>query len=396
LILDLGQENPLYSPVTGIKKIRRPRVLNCQDIVSLTRELVAIPSESSDPVATPAAAEAGVLAALTAACDRAGLAWQTQEALPGRHNLVIRLPNPGKPRVVILAHQDTVSGRGMTAPFSGELRDGKIYGRGSCDDKGPLAAALATVIAAYQSGRPLACDLVFAATVDEECTMAGAVRLAKELTGWDLCLGLEPTGLRMIHAHKGAYRFRLTSRGVAAHSSEPANGKNAIHLMLPVLDDLRRYGRELAVAHDPELGNATLAITQLTAGSSPNIIPDLCTAGVDIRLLPDMEPNAITPAVRALVGRRAEVEEVYQGRGIHTDLANPLIRRLQEILVDEGHDPASTTAAFATDCAKLAHKGPCIVWGPGHIAQAHKPEEYIEISQLEAAGRMLCRFLTGD
>lgn len=370
-------------------------MLNCLDIVNLTRELVAIPSESSDPVGTPGPAEAGVLACLTAVCDRAGLAWQTQEVLPGRHNLLIRLPNPGKPRLVIIAHQDTVSGRGMVAPFGAELRDGRIYGRGSCDDKGPLAAALATVIAAYQSGRSLACDLVFAATVDEECSMAGAVRLAEELEGWDLCIGLEPTGLRMIHAHKGVYRFRVTTRGQAAHSSEPAKGGNAIHLMLPVLDDLRRYGQELAMATDPELGSATLAITQLAAGSSPNIIPDQCTAMVDIRLLPDMEPETIGAAVRTLVGARAEVEEVYQGWGIRTELDNPLILRLQEILADEGQSPEPTTAAFATDCSKLAHKGPCLVWGPGHIAQAHKTEEYIEISQLEAAGRMLFRFLTG-
>lgn len=371
-------------------------MLNCQDIVSLTRELVAIPSESSDPVGTTGPAEAGVLKCLTAACDRAGIAWQAQEALPGRHNLIIRLPNPGKPRLVIIAHQDTVSARGMAAPFGAELRDGRIYGRGSCDDKGPLAAALATIIAAHQSGRPLACDLVFAATVDEECSMAGAVRLAEELEGWDLCIGLEPTGLRIIHAHKGAYRFRVTTRGVAAHSSEPAKGSNAIHRMLPVLADLRRYGQELAVAIDPELGSATLAITQLAAGSSPNIIPDQCTAMVDIRLLPTMAPDAIGVAVRTLVGARGEVEEVYQGWGINTDLANPLIGRLQQILADAGHSSVPTTAAFATDCAKLAHKGPCIVWGPGAIAQAHKQEEYIESSQLEAAGRLLFCFLTGD
>ena len=371
-------------------------MLNVQDIVNLTRELVAIPSESSDPVATPATVEAGVLAVLVALCDRAGLAWHTQEALPGRHNFVVRLPNPGKPRVVILAHQDTVSGRGMAAPFAAELRDGRISGRGSCDDKGPLAAALIAIIAAHRGGRSLACDLVFAATVDEECTMAGAVRLAKELAGWDLCIGLEPTNLRLIHAHKGAYRFLVTTRGVAAHSSEPAKGKNAIHLMLPVLADLQRFGQELALAIDPELGSATLAITQLAAGTSPNIIPDQCTAMVDIRLLPDMDPDAIGGAVLALVGGRAEVQEVYQGWGIRTELANPLIRRWQEILQDEGHSPEPTVAAFATDCAKLAHKGPCIVWGPGNIAQAHKPDEYIEIKQLEAAGRMLFRFLTGD
>jgi len=367
------------------------------DIITLTQELVRIPSESSDPVATPAAGqESGVVAFLQAMCNQAGLASEIREALPGRHNFITRLPNPGAPRLVIMSHMDTVSGRGMTAPFSGALARDRILGRGACDDKGPLAAALATVLALHREKIRPVFDLTLAATVDEECSMAGASRLAQDLDGWDLCIGLEPTALRLVHAHKGVYRFLLHTRGLAAHSSAPEHGRNAIDAMLPLLADLQDYGRELANRHDPDLGAAALSVTRIDGGGSLNIIPDHCMAGIDIRLLPDMEPDAVEQRVRAMLADRAELEEVYRGRGIRTDLGNPLVQEFLQTLATEGLDPRPTTAAFATDCSRMAHKGPCIVWGPGDIAQAHKLDEYITLTQLEAAGRVLRRFLTGN
>ena len=365
------------------------------DVISLTQQLVQVPSESSDPIGTAAESpEKGVVAILQAACEAADLAWETPEALPGRNNFLVRLKNPGAPRLIIMAHMDTVSARGMAESFSGALRGGRVYGRGACDDKGPLATVLVTLIELFREKVPLAFDVVFAATVDEECSMAGALHLSRDLEGWDLCIGLEPTGLRLVHAHKGVYRFRLHTTGRAAHSSAPEKGANAIDAMLPVLSDLQAYGEKLAACQDPEMGRAALSITLLQGGSSLNIIPDTCSAGVDIRLLPDMEPGEIARQVGDLVGDRARVEEVYQGAGIRTDPGNSFIHRLQSIMAAEGVDPNLETAAFATDCSKMGNKGPCVVWGPGDIAQAHKREEYIDVSQLEKAGRILRRFLT--
>ncbi|MDF1577618.1 MAG: M20 family metallopeptidase [Desulfurivibrionaceae bacterium] len=367
------------------------------DLITLARELIMIPSESSDPVATPAAGqERGVVEYLQPICRAAGVDHYTMEALPGRSNLVVRLPNPGAARLLIVAHMDTVSGSGMENPFSGELRDGVIFGRGACDDKGPLAAGLAAVLDLHRElGVAPAYDITFAASVDEECTMSGARKLAAEPDGWDLCLALEPTALKIIRAHKGVFRCRITTRGKAAHSSHPDKGVNAITGMMPIIKDLELLGQELKARRDPELGRATLAVTRIQGGGSVNTIPEQCEVFIDIRVLPVMTFAEVKGLVENCVGDRATIDQIYSCDGIDTDPGNPLIESLSASIRAGGGDPGPITASFATDCSHLHRKGPCIVWGPGSIHQAHQAAEYIEVAQLEQAYHILKDFLAG-
>jgi acetylornithine deacetylase len=367
------------------------------DLITLTRELIKIPSESSEPVATPAGGpENGVVEYLSAHCRAAGVEHYTMPVLPGRANLVVRLPNPGAPRLLLVAHLDTVSGAGMRDPFGGELRDGIIFGRGACDDKGPLAVGLAAVLDLHRElGVAPAYDITFAGSIDEECTMSGAKKLAAELDNWDLCIALEPTDLAIIRAHKGVYRCRVITRGQAAHSSHPDKGVNAITAMLPIITDLDRLGGELHDRIDPDLGRASLAITKIQGGASLNTIPDYCEIGVDIRLLPAMGIAAVAELIKKCVGQRGEIEEIHSCDGIDTSMDNPLIASLMASITAGGGDPGPITASFATDCSHLHHKGPCIVWGPGDIHQAHQATEYIVVAQLEQAYRILKDFLAG-
>lgn len=366
------------------------------DPLTLARELVRIPSESSDPVATdPAGPERQVVAYLTDLCRAAGIEHRTSPVKPGRENLLIRLPNPGAPRLVIAGHLDTVSGRGMANPFAGELREGCLWGRGACDDKGPLAAGLAAVLDLHQRGVTPAFDLTLVGTVDEECSLAGAEQLARELDGFELCLALEPTDLKVINAHKGVYRAMLVTRGKAAHSSHPEKGDNAILKMLPLLEKLQGYGAELASRRHPRLGPASLAITRIHGGATLNIIPDACEAAVDIRLLPEMTVAATAARLRELAGDQAEIVEIFTGEGINTDPALPLIENFLALLRRHQVEPGPVTAAFATDCSRLHHLGPCLVWGPGDIAQAHQLDEHIPVSQLQRATAILIDFLGG-
>lgn len=366
------------------------------DPLSLATALVRIPSESSDPIATDlAGVERQVVAYLAALCREARIEHRTSEVRPGRENLLVRLPNPGAPRLLIVAHLDTVSGKGMTAPFAGEFREGCLWGRGACDDKGPLAAALSAILDLHGRGIKPCFDLTFVGTVDEECSMAGAEQLAREIDGFELCLALEPTDLKVINAHKGVYRFVVSTRGRAVHSSHPERGDNAINRMLPILQDLQAWGAELAACRHPRLGQATLAITRLQGGASLNTIPDYCEAGVDVRLLPEMPAAAMAARVRELIGDRGEVVEVYTGEGINTEMDNPLIDRFMTAIRTEGVEPGPITASFATDCSRLHQLGPCLVWGPGDIAQAHQISEHIPVSQLERASAILKDFLTG-
>ena len=367
------------------------------DVITMTRELVKIPSESSEPVATAATGqEVGIVEYLSQICRTAGVEYYTMEALPGRANLVVRLPNPGAPRLLIVGHMDTVSGGGMAEPFSGELRDGVIFGRGACDDKGPLAVGLAAVLNLHQElGVAPAYDITFAGSIDEECTLSGAQKLAEELDGWDLCIALEPTDLKIIRAHKGVYRCRVITRGKAAHSSHPDRGLNAITAMMPIINDLERLGADLKAKSDPDLGRASLAITKIQGGVSLNTIPDYCEVGIDIRLLPDMVIEEVSDLVKRCVADRGEVDEIYSGDGIDTSMDNPLIGSLMASIKGAGSDPGPITASFATDCSRLQHRGPCIVWGPGDIHQAHQSTEYIAVAQLEQAYHILKDFLAG-
>ena len=365
------------------------------DPVQLTCELVEIPSESSDPQHTPGPfPEQGIVEHLRSLADQFGLAGEISEALPGRTNFMVRFKQDGAPKLLITAHMDTVSTRGMTDPFSARIVGNYLYGRGSCDDKGPLASALAALLNLRISGRPQAYDVIFAATVDEECSMSGASKLAEMLPPLDLCLALEPTGLQIIHAHKGVYRFRVVTRGKAVHSSAPEKGCNAIDLMLPILQDINEYGRRIARRSNPELGNACLSITRLHGGTSINIIPDICEAGVDIRLLPEMTPERTAAEIMEIVGGRGEDEPVFEGSGIRTAMDHPIIFALQRQLELENLDTGAITAAFATDCSKLSRLGPCIVWGPGSIDQAHKIDERIDIRQIRTGEKILRCFLT--
>jgi acetylornithine deacetylase len=362
----------------------------------MTRELVKIPSESSEPVATTGGAEAEIVDYLSQICRAAGVEYYKLEALPGRENLVVRLPNPGAPRLLIVGHMDTVSGGGMVDPFSGELRDGVIFGRGACDDKGPLAVGLSAVLDLHQElGVAPTYDITFAGSIDEECTMSGAKKLAEELADWDLCIALEPTELKIIRAHKGVYRCRVITRGKAAHSSHPDKGINAITAMMPIINDLEQLGADLKAMADPDLGRASLAITKIQGGVSLNTVPDYCEAGIDIRLLPDMQREEVTDLVKKCVADRAEVDEIYSCDGINTSMDNPLIKSLMASITAGGGDPGPITASFATDCSHLHHNGPCIVWGPGDIHQAHQSTEYIDVAQLKQAYHIMKDFLAG-
>ncbi len=364
------------------------------DIITMTQNLIRMPSESSSPIKTnPESPEHEVCSSLATICHTAGIAYKLQEALPNRHNIIMRFPSPGCPKLLFIAHMDTVSANKVASPFAAEIRDDKIFGRGACDDKGPLAAAFCALLDLHNEKDSLAYDVTLVGTVDEECSMSGAKRLAEDIGVFDLCIGLEPTDLKIVKAHKGVYRCRISTKGKAAHSSAPEKGKNAIISMYDIMTDLQILEFRLRRHPDKELGRSSLAITKIHGGSAVNIIPDYCEISVDIRLLPNQSPEEMAQKVRDIVAARGKVCDIFQARGINTATEDAHIQRLLQVLQDNGHDHPPTTAAYATDCAQLSHLGPCIVWGPGSITQAHQTEEFIDMTVLENAKTILKKFL---
>lgn len=365
------------------------------DATLLTQELVRIASESSDPLSEyEQGPEARIVSHLASLCDQAGIRYELQEALPGRENLIAHFPQANQKKLLLIAHMDTVSARGMHDPFSGSRHDNKIWGRGACDDKGPLAAAFSTLLHLHRNKTQLAYAVTFAATVDEECTLSGAAALTRRSEPFDLCICLEPTRLQLIKAHKGVYRCRITAHGHAAHSSSPENGRNAILIMHDIMKDLFLLDFRIRRKNDAELGRPSLAITQIQGGTSINIIPDLCTISIDVRLLPDQDPAEFSRVIRKIVGNRGTVEDLFAAQGIHTDSTNSEVKRFQQALQANNQNTEPGTVSYATDCSEVFRLGPCIIWGPGDISQAHQAVEYIEVAQLESACRILESFLT--
>nr|MBF0220618.1 M20 family metallopeptidase [Desulfobulbaceae bacterium] len=365
--------------------------------ISLTQDLVRIPSESSNHTESdPKHPENKVNEYLASFCITRAIDFELQEVTAGRNNFIAYFPKKNAPKLLITAHADTVSASGMTKAFSGDIADDKIWGRGACDDKGPLAAALSTLAGLQQQNRKLAYDVTFAATVDEECSMAGAAALATKLDPWDLCIGLEPTELTIINAHKGIHRCKISTRGVAAHSSTPDRGRNAIIEMHAIIADLQVLGLRIKRQHNSVLGEASLAITQIKGGSSVNIIPDYCQISVDTRLLPEQDPKQYTMQLEQLVGGRGEIKDIFYAGGIETDINHKPISRLQNAIAQCGYNPTPQAASYATDCSKLIKKGPCLVWGPGSISHAHQNDEHIEITQIKDACRILQMYLSAE
>lgn len=323
--------------------------------------------------------------------------------LPGRPdkvNLVARLgPDTGGETGLALAgHLDTVpydEGQWTSDPFDLTEREGRLHGLGTADMKGFLALAADTA-RAYR-GRELAAPLVLLASADEECGMDGARALAATAPppARYAVIG-EPTGLVPIARHKGIFMEALRVRGRSGHSSNPAHGVNAIEGMRHALEAVAAFRDELAGrgggAGFP-VPHATLNAGVIRGGDSPNRIPACCELQVDLRFLPGSEIEALRGELRervrsALAGGPwdLEFEELFVGTpAFATAMDSPIVRASAEL---SGHEAAAVD--FGTEGAFYNRWGmDTVILGPGDIAQAHQPDEYLALDRIEPMRRIL-------
>ncbi len=351
--------------------------------IHLTKELIAIPSESSEPTATTGPCEAGIVEVLERLCSTNNIAWQLQEVMAERFNFIDSFPKPGAPKIVFLAHMDTVSARGMRKPFEAEVRDNKIWGRGACDDKGPLAALFSTLIGLRKRGDSLGYDVTLVGSVDEECGMAGSARLAEaNPAGWDLCVALEPSGLRPISTHIGVYRCRILPR--RASDAET---------LIQIKEELGRLKTAIEQQAHPKLGRAVMTITLIAGGSGRGAGLDKDRILIDIRLLPNHQPAKIHAYIEQVVGGRGRVIPLFAAFGLDSDPDDSFIQAFQASIRAQKFPDKLIGVPFPSDCSRLKSRGTSLVWGPGDYKAAHKPHEFIEIGQLAGACRVLSHFL---
>jgi acetylornithine deacetylase ArgE len=374
----------------------------------LLRDLVRLPSINPMGRSWPSDAhlyEHRVTAYLEEFFRGIGVPWERQAIAPRRENIVARYESPGATSTFLFeVHQDTVPTEAMTVdPFGGEVRDGKLYGRGACDVKGSMAVML-VVLRRLAAEKPRgAANLVLACTVDEEHTFLGVQELAKHARA-DFAVVAEPTQLRIVDAHKGVVRWKVRTPGRACHSSRPDQGVNAIYRMGRLLGPIEEYAKELRALHfDARLGPPTLSVGRIEGGVSVNTVPDDCVIEVDRRLLPGEDPAEAPRDFEAFLKRHPAVDFPFSCEPVW--LACPALNPLgSEPLVELlgkaidgvlGHHEV-IAVPFGTDASTLADAGiPAVVFGPGDIAQAHTCDEWVDLKQLELAEEILWRLVTG-
>jgi acetylornithine deacetylase len=332
-----------------------------------------------------------------------GVTYERQTAAPGRDNVVAVVePEETHGTLVFEVHQDTVPVEGMTIdPFAAHIESGRLYGRGACDVKGGMAAMLAA-FGRYARERPRRGPrLVLACTVDEEFTFLGVQRLVRDRLGPDPVRAVvaEPTGLNIVHAHKGVVRWAITTMGRACHSSTPEQGINAIYRMGRLLPLIERYADELSrSAHDPLLGRPTLSVGTIHGGASVNVVPDGCRIDIDRRLIPGEVPVEAPRHLDAYLRRHAPDVEFTTG-ALYLNCPSLALTGSEAIAAPLGRVIDAVrgrhelhAVPYGTDASSLALVGiPTVVFGPGDIAQAHTKDEWIELAQVEMAAEILFR-----
>lgn len=373
-----------------------------EPVIQLVSELVAIPSmnpmgRSRDGVEYSERNLAEYVAALL---KQHSVDTTLQEVSANRPNVIGYIDANARETVLLEAHLDTVHADHMTIePFKPAVHDGKLYGRGSCDTKGSMAAFLQAVVNVLKKPKLLRYNVVLLFVSDEEYRFTGADFAAQHGLKADFGIVGEPTQLHIVRAHKGVTRWKVQTRGVAAHSAYPERGNNAIYSMSKIIQILELYAARLrhTKAH-PLLGRPTMSIGVIEGGQAVNIVPDRCWIEVDRRSLPGETTESIIQPVRDLLKdfSDSEIEAPYLSvAGMEVAEHAPLVKHLSHSVQHGAGNVSIEAAHYATDAGVYNSMGiPTVVFGPGDIAQAHTDSEYIELDQLHQAVAIIENFLT--
>lgn len=370
------------------------------DALTLARALVATPSVNPG-LESDGAGEAAI-AALAADWLRSwGYAVERVDAAPGRPSVLARLERgPGR-SLILNGHLDTVGVAGMTIdPFDPVVQDGRLWGRGSADMKGGVAAALAAARdAAAAPAGALAGTLIVALTADEEEEGRGARRLVADGLEADGAVVCEPTSLDIMPAHKGFTWVELVFRGRAAHGSRPDRGVDAIHhagLFLARLDRLESTLREREP--HPLLGHGSVHAGTIRGGDAPSVYPDRCTLTLERRTLPGEGPEAFRAEVEFALGQlRSAVPSLdvslavtLHRNGADVPVDHPLVAALGHVARAAGLEPAVAGMTAWVEAATFVAAGiPAVCFGPGSIEAAHTADESAPAEEIQAAHRVL-------
>jgi acetylornithine deacetylase len=376
--------------------------LSEKDAVELTRALTRIDSRNPDLV-PGGPGEGSVAEYLASVLRQWGFAVELYQVRPGRPNVIARIGRPGGRSILLNGHLDVVGVDGMRhAPFAAESRNGRIYGRGSADMKGGIAAMC---VAAAMTGRDASIEIIIAAVIDEEYGSLGTIDLLERGIRADAAIITEPTRLAIMPAHRGFAWTEVTVHGRAAHGSRWEIGVDAIRhagLLLAELDSLEHDvlpRREHAL-----LGRGSLHASLIEGGTGMSTYPDRCVLKIERRTLPGESGDDARAEVEAACERvrarrpsfQADVRLMLSQPPSDVAVSAPVVRALENALLDNGEAIRIEGMSAWTDAALFNAAGiPAICFGPGDIALAHAAEEWIEEDEIARATRVLAGFLSG-
>ncbi len=359
-----------------------------------------VQTNSINPVFAPDSSGEGPLADWVAReLDRLGCATARREPRPGRVSVVGRLPGAGGgPSLMLYAHLDTVGVEGMADPWSGDVKDGRLYGRGSYDMKGGLAACLGAVKALRDSSVRLRGDLVVCAVADEETESLGMIDVLTAVRT-DAAIVTEPTELDVCIAHKGFCWLEVETHGRAAHGSRYLEGIDANLRMGRFLAELDRLERSLrARPPHPLLGTPSLHAAVLRGGTGLSTYAANCVLQIERRMVPGETPEGVMQEVEDILAslRRADPAFEAEARML---LARPSYEGSSESAVARAVEAAATDrlqrtpsvigASYWMDAALIAEAGiETVVIGPAG-AGAHAAVEWVDLESVISLAEIL-------
>lgn len=370
-------------------------------LVSLTQDLIRIPSAVKG---IDEGDELEIANFVARRLENSGFEVKLQEPRQGRPNVIGMLKGSGGGYNLMLnGHLDTVETTGMTVDaLSGRIEEGKIYGRGSVDMKGALAAFLLIGENVKRLGLELKGNLIISGCMDEEGRAIGSQFMAKSLIGIDSAIVGEATGMKIGVAHKGLTFITLRTYGKATHGSSPQHGINAIMAMSRVLNAL---DMELPTTFDKKsnavLGSPNYNVGLIRGGYRANVVPDLCEAEIDRRMIPGETIQSVLEEIEDILDKlrvkdpslkvEADALDWVKAFPMNVSKDEPIVQSISKSLKTIGMKPEITKLSYWTDASSFVNLAniPTVVFGPGDIRQAHSATEHIEVDELLTYARTM-------
>lgn len=357
------------------------------DVVALTRKLLSFNTIN------PPGNEYDCALFLASILENEGFRIECHDLEERRPNIVARL-NSGKERrpLCFSGHIDTVplgASPWSKDPFKGEIDGNKLYGRGSTDMKGGIAAMVVASLRLAQVSRGKA-DIMFILSVDEEKGCLGVEHLVRMETPLGRAAALivgEPTSNYPLIGHKGALFLEGQASGITAHGSMPEKGVNAIYRAARGIVKLETF--DFGCPAHSIYGSPSLNVGTIVGGEMVNVVPDKAVFGIDIRTIPGQDNAAVLEAIRTLLGSEVTVTCITSAEPVATDPENEWVQRVFDIMKPyHPQRPVPRVAPYFTDASALVPalgNPPTILLGPGEPEMAHKTDEFCYISKLKEA-----------